>query len=318
MEYQDYYAALGVPKTASDNEIRSAFRKLARQHHPDVNPNNADAEAKFKTINEAYQVLSDPEKRKEYDALGERWKAYQSQQSAGGQPFDWESFMGGRGQQTGYRTVSEDDLRDMFGGGQAYSDFFTNIFGGGARASGPRGGADVQGEVEITLAEAYTGTKRTVTFTNPDGTTRRLEVTIPAGIQDGGRVRVSGQGAPGRGGGPAGDLYLIVQLLPDDRFQVDGADLRVTTRATLAAMLRGGEVKVPTPDGRTLALKIPAGCADGRVFRLRGQGMTRGKGKGDILAEVHVAIPESLTAAQREKLQAFADSLEEAGVGGTR
>jgi DnaJ-class molecular chaperone len=318
MEYQDYYAILGVPKTASEQEIRSAYRKLARQHHPDVNPGNKEAEERFKRINEAYEVLSDPEKRKKYDELGPRWWEYEqwqrAQQAAGarGEPFDWEGFADQRpgGARYEYRTVSEEDLRDLFGEEAPFSDFFETFFGGRAgRRPRPRAGADLEHPVEVTLEEAYRGTTRLLTLQTPDGQTRRLEVKIPPGVADGSRVRVAGQGLPGQAGGPAGDLYLVISVRPDPRFERRGDDLHTRIEIPLTALLLGGEARVPTPDGRTLALTIPAETQDGRVFRLRGQGMPRPgrpEQRGDLHAEVHARLPERLSPRQRELLEELA------------
>ena len=327
MEYQDYYATLGVPKTATEKEIRSAYRKLARKLHPDVNPGNKDAEDRFKAVNEAYEVLSDAEKRKKYDELGSRWNEYEQWQRAGpaagarAQPGDWQGFAGqapGGGRQ--YRTVNEEDLQDLFGEDARFSDFFETFFGqaagargrGGARrAPRPRAGGDFEQPIEVSLAEAYRGTTRVLQLQTPDGQTRRLEVKIPPGVTDGSRVRVAGQGGPGRDGGPAGDLYLVTVVRPDPRFERRGDDLYTEVRVPLATLLLGGEARVPTPDGRALALTIPSVTQDGRVFRLRGQGMPRlgePDKRGDLHAEVHAQLPEQLSERQRELIQEFARS----------
>jgi curved DNA-binding protein len=317
VEFQDYYALLGVPKTASEKQIRSAYRKLARQFHPDVNPGNSEAEAKFKKINEAYEVLSDPEKRKKYDQLGSRWKEYGTQPPPAPRP-DGGAYE--------YRTVTPDDFQDLFGGDdQPFSDFFDVYFGGGGRggqtrrAPRPRAGTDLEYPVEINLEEAYTGTNRVLELQMPDGQTRRLEVKIPPGVTEGSRVRVAGQGSAGRSGGRAGDLYLIVTVRPDPRFERHGDDLRTKVSAPLTTLLLGGEVHVPTPAGKRLALKIPAGTQDGRVFRLRGQGMPhlgQPDRRGDLQVEVHARLPEHLSLRQRELIEEFARASSEAPVGG--
>ncbi len=336
MDFQDYYATLGVPKTASEKEIRTAYRKLARKYHPDVNPGNTEAEERFKAINEAYEVLSDPEKRKKYDELGSRWKEYEqwqrAQQAAGAQgqqPFDWSGFtsqgagQGPAGARYEYRTVSEEDLQDLFGEEQPFSDFFESFFaGGGMRSRGTRSagsngrraprqrvGDDLEQPVEVALDEAYTGTTRVITMRLPDGTQRRLEVKIPPGVDNGSRVRVARQGNQGVGGGPPGDLYLVVAVRPDPRFERRGDDLYHRLSVPLSTMLLGGETHVPTPDGRTLALTIPAGTQDGRDFRLRNQGMPRlGRSdqRGDLHVEAHAHLPQRLTSRQRELIEEFA------------
>ena len=281
MEYQDYYAALGVPKTATEQDIRTAYRGLARQHHPDVNPNNKQAEEKFKQINEAYEVLSDPEKRKKYDELGARWQERQQRRPSGGQvrPEDFAGFAAGaRGGRRQYRTASEDDLRDLFDGVSPFSDFFETFFGGGqaGQAGGarraPRRGGELEAPVEVTLDEAYRGTTRQFAIQTPDGQTRRIDMTIPPGVTDGSRVRLSGQGQPGQAGGPAGDLYLVVTVRPDPRFERRGDDLSHRLQAPWTSLVLGGEVRAPTPDGRPLVLTIPPGTQDGRVFSHGGRG----------------------------------------------
>jgi DnaJ-class molecular chaperone len=320
MEYQDYYAILGVPRTASEKEIRSAYRKLARQHHPDLNPGDKQAEERFKQVAEAYEVLSDPEKRRSYDELGPRWREYeqwQAAQRAAGQAPDFQDFVRGQGPggaRYEYRTVTEEDLEDLFGDRQPFSDFFESMFGGGMRGAReraeprPRRGSDLESPVEVSLAEAYRGTTRQFTLRMADGQERRIEATIPAGVTDGSRVRLAGQGNPGRAGGPSGDLYLVVSVRPDSRFQREGNDLRTKIQAPLSALLLGGTARVPTPDGRTLELKIPAGSQDGRVFRLKGQGMPHlgdPNRRGDLYAEVHVRLPERLSDRQRELIEEF-------------
>jgi curved DNA-binding protein len=344
VEYQDYYAILGVPRTATEKEIRTAYRKLARKHHPDVNPGNKAAEDRFKQINEAYEVLSDAEKRKKYDELGSRWRDYEQWERAqaagaaagaaagqggargGRQPFDWGGFTGQEpgGTRYEYRTASDEDLRDLFGEEAPFSDFFETFFGsaGATRAAGStrpgagrrassrrRSGSDLEQPVEISLADAYRGTSVELQMRMPDGKTRRLEVKIPPGVRTGSRVRVAGQGQPGEGGGQSGDLYLVVAVQPDPRFERRGDDLHTQVRAPLATLMLGGEVRVPTPDGRTLALAIPQGTQDGRIFRLRGQGVPRlGKtdAKGDLHAEVHAQLPTNLSPRQRELFEEFA------------
>jgi curved DNA-binding protein len=337
VEFQDYYALLGVPKTATEKEIRSAYRKLARKHHPDVNPGNSDAEERFKQINEAYEVLSDPDKRKKYDELGSRWREYDQWQAAGGaagaaggQPFDWSQYAGGGPAGSGggvryeYRSVGEDDLRELFGDDAPFSDFFETFFRSGTdeqdagrrtagrttgRQARPRAGGDLEHPVEVSLEEAFSGTAIELSLRAPDGKTRRIEVKIPPGVTTGSRVRVKNQGNPGQGGGAAGDLYLVVTVRPDPRFERRGDDLYTKTQAPLTAMLLGGEARVPTVDGRTLALTIPAGTQDGKTFRLRGQGMPRlGKApaRGDLHAEVHARLPERLSARERELIEDFA------------
>jgi curved DNA-binding protein len=322
VEFQDYYSVLGVPRTATEKEIRSAYRKLARKHHPDVNPGNAEAETRFKQINEAYEVLSDAEKRTKYDQLGSRWRDYEQAQraagAAGGQPFDWSDFAAGAGPGGGvryeYRTTGEEDLRDLFGEESPFSDFFETFFGssaGGAAATGqrrrtrrPRAGSDMEYPLEISLADAYKGTTVTLALQGQDGTTRRIEVNVPPGVRTGSRIRVAGKGGEGDAGGAAGDLYLVIALKPDPRFELRGNDLYTEVRVPLTTMLLGGEARVTTPDGRTLALTIPSPTQDGRRFRLRGQGMPALR--GDLHAEVHAQLPERLSERERELIEEFA------------
>jgi curved DNA-binding protein len=317
MEYKDYYSILGVKKDASAKEIKQAFRRLARQHHPDVNPDDPNAEERFKEINEAYEVLSDPEKRAKYEQLGQDWQHWQRR---GGSPgdFDWGRWTTGQpGQGVHVRYGRPEDLQDLFGGGSPFSDFFSQIFGGmggGPGAGGyryqpsPQRGRDFEQVVEITLQEAYQGTTRVL---QKDG--HRLEVQIPPGAKTGTRVRMSGEGGAGGSGAPAGDLYLRIDVLPDPRFERREEDLYTTVRADLYTMVLGGNVRVPTPTGQVV-LTIPPGTQNGRTFRLRGQGMPRlrqPEQRGNLYAQIDVDLPTQLTPRQRELFEEL-QRLEEA------
>ncbi len=311
--FQDYYAILGVPKTATQKEIKAAFRKAARKHHPDLNQGDPAAERRFKEINEANEVLSDPKKRSLYDEVGPRWREYEAWDKAGRpgpSPFGAAQggFSGGPGgPQVEYRTVSPDELESMFGDADPFSDFFHSMFGrsgGGGRATrsrsrvAPRRGEDVEGSTDITLEEAYTGTKRTIELSG-SGRTRRVEISIPAGVADGARVRAGGQGGSGSSGGGSGDLYVRVHVLPHPRFSRDGSDLREVVEVPLDVALLGGEVPVRTLRGTTAELRIPRATQNGARLRLRGLGMPklRGGGHGDLIAEVSVRVPSVLTPA---------------------
>ncbi len=298
MEYKDYYKTLGIDKTADEKEIKKAYRRLARQFHPDMNPGDKAAEARFKEINEANEVLSDPEKRRKYDELGQN---YQRWQQAGGQPggFDWSQWMAG-GQPGGVRVEYGDikDLNDLFGG-SGFSDFFDAIFGGvagqGARRRTGRPAAattqDVEQEVEITLEEAFRGAHRLMEV---DG--RRLEVKIPAGVKTGSKVRMAGEGLPGGRNGSRGDIYLVIKVLPHPTFERRGDDLHCEAPVDIFTALLGGEVRVPALDG-PVALRVPPGSQAGRTFRLAGQGMPRLKaeGRGDLYAKLRLTLPEKLS-----------------------
>jgi DnaJ-class molecular chaperone len=298
--FKDYYAILGVSRTATEKEIRTAFRKLARKHHPDVNQGDKAAEDRFKEINEANEVLSDPEKRKKYDELGPRWQEYEQWERTGRpgpNPFEGNDRFG-------YRTVSPDELEGMFGNRAPFSDFFQQFFGGGGgeapegfttarpRRRVARRGEDVEGDADISLEEAFAGAALTVDMSSTDGP-RRVEVKIPAGIHEGARVRASGQGTAGRNGGPRGDLFIRVHIRPHAAFTRTGDDLSVRVQTPLATAIAGGTVAVPTLRGTTAQLSIPAGAQNGARLRLRGLGMPhlKGGGAGDLLATVDVRLP---------------------------
>jgi curved DNA-binding protein len=305
--YKDYYATLGVPRDADQKQVKSAFRKLARKHHPDVNPNDPSATERFREINEAYEVLSDPEKRRRYD-------------EAGSQPFGGNGpFGGGGGPQVEYRTGTAEDFEDLFGGADPFSDFFHDMFGRsarGTRTARPRRGQDVEGEVEISLEEAYAGTARTVELSTPSGV-RRIEVRIPPGIADGARVRAAGQGGEGRGGADRGDLYVRVHVRPHPVFRREGDTLYVRVPVPVDVAVLGGEVTVPTLRGTRANLRIPPGTQNGARLRLRGLGMPRhrGEGHGDLIAEVELRIPEVISPEARALAEAMRRAREGAPVG---
>lgn len=330
MDYKDYYHVLGVGRDADEKEIKRAFRRLARQYHPDVNPGDEGAEEHFKQANEAYEVLSDPEKRSKYDQLGAAWQDWER---TGRRPndFDWGRWTAeapggpspfGDGQRVHVRYGTPEDLQDLFGGGSPFSDFFGQIFGGvggGAAPGGfeyraaPRGGQDFEQEIAITLEEAFHGTRRALM---KDG--RRLEVQIPAGARTGTRIRLAGEGGPGTTGGEAGHLYLRVQVQPDPRFERQGDDLYVIVPVDLYTVILGGQVEVPTLSGPVM-LTIPEHSQNKRVFRLRGKGMPllrQQEQHGDLYARLDVQMPAQLTPRQRELFEELRRiSPEEVGAG---
>jgi curved DNA-binding protein len=297
MDYKDYYQILGVERSASADDIRKAYRKLAMQYHPDRNPGNKQSEDKFKEINEAYQVLGDKEKRARYDQLG---GAYSNWQQRGGSPgdFDWSQWFSGQGQPGGNVHVQYGDLNDLFGEGGGFSDFFQSIFGGlgGMQQTSARTRAmpNYQQPVEITLQEAYSGARRSLQTDK-----KRVEVRIPAGVKTGSKVRVAGAAPDGR------DLYLIVEVADDPRFERDGDNLHTSATIDVFTALLGGEAEVETLEGK-VQLKIPAGTQPEQVFRLAGRGMPRLKssqGKGDLFVRVKVKIPKQLSSKQKSLLE---------------
>lgn len=317
MEYKDYYQVLGVDRGAPADILKKVYRKLARQYHPDVNPGDAYAEEKFKEINEAYQVLSDPEKREKYDRLGSQWQQYER---AGGQPgdFDWGRWTSQRpGEQRGAtRRVSPEEFEEMFGGrGGGFSDFFESIFGGFsaeqpyryteepayAREPRPRRGRDLEQTVRITLEEAFSGSSRLLQ--KSDGS--RIEVKIPKGIRDGARIRLRGQGGPGVGEGKAGDLFLQVEMTAHPVYERIDDDLQISVPVDIFTLILGGQVKVSSLD-KTVELTIPAHTQNARIFRLRGLGMPRQSNlaqRGDLYVQVHAEIPQKLSSREEELLK---------------
>jgi curved DNA-binding protein len=300
MDYKDYYGILGVPSNAEKKVIKQTYRQLARKYHPDVNPGNKEAEEKFKTINEAYQVLSDAEQRKKYDELRAQYQQWQ-QSGSRQQDFDWQNWSAqpGKGERVQY--ANPEDQEDLFGSASPYSEFFTNIFSEvrrSGRGSGrstppsPRRGRDIEYEVDLTLEEAFHGADRLLEV---DG--HRIKAGIPPGVRTGSRVRLAGQGEPGYNSGPAGDLYLIVHILPNESFEREGDNLYLEVPVDIFSAIAGGEISIPSLE-RMLMLKIPPRTNAGRSFRLRGKGMPHlgdPDKRGDLFARVRLVLPDPLT-----------------------
>jgi len=314
MEFKDYYKTLGVTKAATEKEIKQAFRKLARKLHPDVNPGNKAAEAKFKEVNEAYEVLGDPASRKKYDELGANWRMYEQAGAQGrANPFAG-GFGGGARSRGGFRTMSQEEMEELFGDSNPFSDFFTTFFGGGmggaGGATGARGtgrirqrpGRDIENEIDLSLEDAYHGTTQRLALTH-DGHTRTVDVRIPAGVVNGSRVRVSGEGEQGVGGAESGNLYLRVRLAAHPIFELKGRDLHVNVPVPVTIVVLGGEAQVQTLSGKPARLRIPPLTQNGQVFRLKGYGMPavgKPEEKGDLYARVEVQVPAELSAEERE------------------
>jgi len=316
MASKDYYSILGVNRDASEREMKQAYRRLARKYHPDVNPGDKSAEARFKQINEAYEVLSDKEKRQKYDQFGDQWQYADQFAQAGRQQTPLWNFSQAGGAQRFH--FEGDDLGSLF------SDLFGS--GTGSRRSRPRRGQNVDHPVEVTLEEAYHGTNRTIALRSEQpcsscqGTGRiqnvpcsvcrgagvvsavkRLEVKIPPGVKDRSRVRIAGKGQPGYAGGASGDLYLVVSVKPHRQFERRGDDLYEEVAVPLTIAVLGGEVQVPTLKGK-LALKIPVETQNGRAFRLKGQGMPHlgNSSYGDLLAKINVLLPTKLSEEEKK------------------
>jgi curved DNA-binding protein len=320
LDFKDYYTTLGVAKTASEKEIKQAYRKLARKLHPDVNPGDKSAESKFKEINEAYEVLGDAEKRRKYDELGANWRMYEQAQQQG-QPWSGGPFPGGGAYSTstgpgGYRTMTEEEMRDLFGNEDPFSDFFKTFFGGGgqtvggrpraARATRVQKGRDIEHEVDLTLEEAFHGATRRMSIKEA-GHTRTVDVRIPVGVKDGSRVRAAGEGESGANGGGSGDLYLRVRIRPHPMFERKGDDLHSRVAVPVTTAVLGGEAQVPTING-AVRLKIPEATQNSQVFRLKGHGMPAvGKpdDRGDLYATVDVQVPPQLTPESRAHWEAL-------------
>ena len=304
VQFRDYYETLGVSKSASTDEIRSAFRKLARKYHPDVAKDKKAAEEKFKEINEAYEVLSDPEKRQKYDQLGQNWN-----QPGGFQPPpQWGGAQPGGGF---YRYGREDGGVEFEFNGTGFSDFFEAFFGGGRgqsafggfgqRAAGAERGSDVEADIMVPLEEVLQGSKRTVSLRRAGSNkVETYQVKIPRGVREGQRIRLAGQGEPGERGGKSGDLFLRVRLARHPDFTVEGSDLIHEVKIAPWQAVLGAELTVPTLEGN-VRLKIPPGTQPGQRFRLRERGLPTSSGKrGDLYVEVQLAIPKKVTEKEKE------------------
>ena len=328
VDYKDYYKILGVSKDATQDDIKRAYRKLARKYHPDANPDNPSAEEKFKEIGEAYEVLKDPNKRKRYDMLGSNWKQYERAGTGwtggGGRTYTYD-FSGG-GFNFGDLSSGFSDFFEMFFGRGADERFssFTSQFGGGAgtqtkqrrkstwRTSATyQKGRDLQSNLNVTLREAYFGTRRSLRL-QKDGKTKTVSLKIPKGIKDGGKIRISGEGDRSPTGGPSGDLYLIVNVANHKFFTRKGDDLYCDIPVTIKEALYGGKIDIPTFDGKVM-VKLPARTQTGKTLRLKGKGMPRlkGGGYGNLYAKIKIVLPEKLTSEQRKHLEEFAKSYDE-------
>ncbi|AKD04625.1 J domain-containing protein [Pontibacter korlensis] len=306
MEYKDYYKILGVDKKASQADIKKAYRGLAKKYHPDKNKDNPGAEEKFKDISEAYEVLGDEEKRKQYDQLGANWRQFQ-QAGPGGQYYG----QPGGGFTGSYQTTG--GFSDIFGSsGGGFSDFFEQFFGGGAagsfggqrRGSGAHKGQDYQAEMEITLQEAFSGTSRLINLDN-----QQLRITTKPGVADGQVLRIRGKGAASPAGGQAGDLFITVHIKPDPRYERQGDDLTTTLPVDMYTAILGGEAQVQTMSG-LLKLKIPAGTQNGKTLRLRGKGMPKyGQPDhyGDLYVKIEVSLPTNLSTEERQLFERLRD-----------
>ena len=305
---RDFYDILGVKRDASEKDIRQAYRKLARKFHPDVNPNDKTSEERFKEVSEAYEVLSDKDKRAKYDRYGHDWQFAEQAEAARAQGYG----PGGSRTRT-YTTGDLSDMEDLFGGGgDGFGGLFGDLFGraGPGRRSGQTiPGQDIEQPVTVTLEEAFNGTTRILSMATPEGPPRRLEVRILPGVRDGSRVRVASEGSPSPFGGPKGDLYLVVSVAPHRAFERKEDDLTIKVPVPLHVAVLGGEVEVPTLKGSKLALRIPPETQNGRKIRLANQGMPHlsGNGRGDLYAEVNLVLPTHLSDEERDLFKRLAE-----------
>ncbi|HKP94235.1 MAG TPA: J domain-containing protein [Fibrobacteria bacterium] len=318
MEFKDYYKSLGLEKGADADAVKKAYRKLAAKYHPDKNPGSKSAEDRFKEINEANEVLSDPEKRKRYDELGANWNPQSGPEGA----YDWRQYAGAGGGRGRSRTFTQEDLGEMFGGGGGFSDFFETFFGGAGMGGGAgpgrgrqggawggyqaqRPGDDYQADVEISLEEAYQGAKKILEING-----KKLRLQFKPGIADGKVIKLAGKGGEGTNGGPAGDFYLRIHVRPHPLFERRGDDLHMTLRLEAQDAVIGKTEEIHTLGGG-VKLRIPSGTDNGKAFRLKGQGMPiydKPGANGDLYITVGLALPADLKPEEIEFFRKLAEA----------
>jgi len=299
MEFKDYYKILGVEKSATQDEIKKAYRKLAMKFHPDRNPGDKSAEEKFKEITEANEVLSDPEKRKKYNTLGANWKQYQH---TGGQGFDdFFSQFGGARRGGGTTYEFSGDMGDLFGNLGGFSDFFESFFGGAGRRGGFRRTAqqntavDVGADLNITLEDAFNGSERQI---NVDG--KKLKIKINPGTKDGQKLRLKGLGRSRTNAGNKGDLYLNIHILHHPFYEINDDELYYNLDIDLYTAVLGGKEQITTLNGKTISINIPAGTESEKILRLKGLGLNKDYGRGDLFVNIHVTVPKNLDEQEKE------------------
>ena len=326
MDFKDYYVGLGVSPDADEKTIKKAYQKLAKKYHPDVNPGDKAAEAKFKDAMEAYQAISDPEKRRKYDELRQDYQQWKTRGGRGDYDYGrWQTNPGGRGGSNQTHSMSQEDFAEMFGGsgraggfnsagGEEYSDFFSTLFGGGggqgrgfsggSTVGRARAGQDHETEVQVTLEETYNGTTRLIRTGE-----KQIEAKIPKGVRTGSKVRLTGQGGPGISGGPSGNLYLNITVGSHARFVRDGDNLRADLPIDFYKAILGGEASILTFGGEVI-LKIPTLSQSGKKFRLRGKGLPNLENPlrhGDLFVELSIVLPENISEQEITTLRDLAD-----------
>ncbi len=321
---KDFYAVLGVPAEASADDVKKAYRKLARKHHPDANSGDTAAEKRFKEIGEAYAVLSHPDQRQQYDAVrqmargGARFTAGGPNGGAGGFEDVFSNLFGGGGGNVRFTRTGAPPGGGGAGVPPGFEDLLGGIFGAGGAGGagpgagfraprGPRRGDDLSAEVALTFRQAVEGAQLSLRVDDPRTGARTVNARVPAGVRDGQRVRLRGKGRPGDAGAESGDLVVTVHVAPDSVFGLDGNDLRLTVPITFPEAALGAQIEVPTFDGSTVRLKVPAGTPSGRTLRVRGRGVRTAKHTGDLLVTVQVAVPQKLDAAAKAALETFAE-----------
>lgn len=319
MDFKDYYNVLGVKPDTDSKTIKKTYHQLAKKYHPDVNPGDKSSEDKFKEVTEAYQAISDPEKRKKYDELRQNYQQWQ--QRGGRDNFDWDRWQSNPGAGRNTRTMTPEEFAQAFGNGGAdemgggYSDFFSTIFGGGGESSRmnmnrrgaprARAGRDSEAELTVTLEESFHGTSRVIQIGD-----KRIEAKIPKGVRNGSKIRLSGQGGPGSGGGPSGDLYLTISVQADSRYVQDNDDLVMDIPVDFYTAVLGGEISIKTLSGEVL-LKLPPLSQSGKKFRLKGKGMPnleQPKVQGDLFAQIKIILPDSLNEAEIDTLKKLSET----------